>query len=145
MNLPFNGDDEFGRLHAAIRIILPLLPALCASSPMLDGKMLDCIDGRMLFYRDNQKNIPSVTGRLCRRQSSPRKITTNLFTNRSRKTLHLFNEDKLLDPVWVNSRGSDGTIRSRVDRNKSDGYTRVPECRPGDPGIRNTDIKNDGE
>ena len=28
LNLPFADDDEFGRLHAAIRAILPLLPAL---------------------------------------------------------------------------------------------------------------------
>jgi len=34
INLPFANDAQFARLHAAIRLILPLLPALAASSPM---------------------------------------------------------------------------------------------------------------
>ncbi len=33
LNLPFGDDEEFGRLHASIRLLLPLLPALAASSP----------------------------------------------------------------------------------------------------------------
>src|SRR6185436_8561391 len=32
INLPFSGDEELGRLHAAVRLLLPLLPALAASS-----------------------------------------------------------------------------------------------------------------
>ena len=31
LNLPFAGDAEFASLHAAIRILLPLMPALTAS------------------------------------------------------------------------------------------------------------------
>ena len=38
LNLPFDGDDEFGRLHGAIRALLPLLPALAASSPFVEGR-----------------------------------------------------------------------------------------------------------
>ena len=36
LNLPFSSDEEFGRLHAAIRLLLPLLPALAASSPLVE-------------------------------------------------------------------------------------------------------------
>ena len=32
LNLPFGDDQEFGRLHAAIRVLFPILPALTASS-----------------------------------------------------------------------------------------------------------------
>jgi carboxylate-amine ligase len=32
LNLPFYDDKEFAKLHAAIRLVLPILPALCASS-----------------------------------------------------------------------------------------------------------------
>ncbi len=39
LNLPFRGDAEFARLHAAIRVLLPLLPALAASSPFIDGRL----------------------------------------------------------------------------------------------------------
>ena len=34
INLPFHGDEEFSRLHAAIRFLLPILPGLAASSPI---------------------------------------------------------------------------------------------------------------
>lgn len=34
INLPFADDQEFARLHAAIRFLLPIVPALAASSPV---------------------------------------------------------------------------------------------------------------
>ena len=37
VRLSFSDDDEFSRLHAAARIILPIVPALTASSPILEG------------------------------------------------------------------------------------------------------------
>lgn len=38
VNLPFANDEEFNHLHNAIRLVLPLLPALAASTPFLEGK-----------------------------------------------------------------------------------------------------------
>ena len=38
LNLPFAGDEEFARLHAAIRLVLPLLPALATSSPVVEDR-----------------------------------------------------------------------------------------------------------
>ncbi|MCC9606354.1 glutamate-cysteine ligase family protein [Blastopirellula sp. JC732] len=61
LNLPFAGDEEFGRLHAAIRLIMPLLPALAASSPICDGKPSGFLDTRMEVYRTNSQRIPSLT------------------------------------------------------------------------------------
>jgi gamma-glutamyl:cysteine ligase YbdK (ATP-grasp superfamily) len=54
LNLPFYDDEEFARLHAAVRIVLPLLPALCASSPILDGKATGKLDTRLEYYKSNQ-------------------------------------------------------------------------------------------
>jgi glutamate---cysteine ligase / carboxylate-amine ligase len=34
INLPFSDDSQFARLHAAVRLLLPLLPSLAASSPI---------------------------------------------------------------------------------------------------------------
>ncbi|HYE03301.1 MAG TPA: glutamate-cysteine ligase family protein, partial [Phycisphaerales bacterium] len=53
LNLPFRGDEEFGRLHAAVRLILPMLPALAASSPMMDGRVTGVADNRLAVYRTN--------------------------------------------------------------------------------------------
>ncbi|HET9233312.1 MAG TPA: glutamate-cysteine ligase family protein, partial [Candidatus Eisenbacteria bacterium] len=51
LNLPFANDAEFGRLHAAIRLVLPLLPALAASSPARSGRLTGFMDTRLNVYR----------------------------------------------------------------------------------------------
>jgi len=62
LNLPFADDEEFGRLHAAIRLVLPILPALAASSPVVEGRVTGLLDSRLEAYRANARRIPSVTG-----------------------------------------------------------------------------------
>lgn len=62
INLPFASDEEFGRLHAAIRLVLPLLPAIAASSPFADGRRQEALDYRMEVYRNNSRRVPSLTG-----------------------------------------------------------------------------------
>jgi len=62
LNLPFRGDAQFGALHAAIRAVLPLLPALSASSPIVGGKVTGLLDTRLDAYRTHQERIPSATG-----------------------------------------------------------------------------------
>src|SRR6185503_15213203 len=64
LNLPFYDDEEFAKLHAAIRLVLPILPALCASSPLLDGKLTGIQDTRLRYYKTNQIRIPSITGKV---------------------------------------------------------------------------------
>jgi len=62
INLPFANDEEFGRLHAALRLIIPLLPALAASSPIADGDWAPIADQRLEVYRNNSKRVPMMTG-----------------------------------------------------------------------------------
>jgi carboxylate-amine ligase len=42
--------------------MLPLIPGLCASSPILEGKITGFLDSRLEFYKTNQKEIPELTG-----------------------------------------------------------------------------------
>jgi gamma-glutamyl:cysteine ligase YbdK (ATP-grasp superfamily) len=62
INLPFKNDAEFGPLHAAIRTILPLLPALAASTPVLEGRRTGLLDARVDAYARNQISVPPITG-----------------------------------------------------------------------------------
>jgi gamma-glutamyl:cysteine ligase YbdK (ATP-grasp superfamily) len=133
LNLPFNGDEEFGRLHAAIRVILPLLPALCASSPMLDGKMSGYQDTRMLYYRDNQKRIPSVTGMIVPEALFSEKDYEKHIYQQISKDIAPFDDDDILDPVWVNSRGA----MARFDRGSIEiRVMDIQECPKADLAIQ---------
>jgi len=62
INLPFLDDTEFGPLHAAVRAVLPLLPALAASSPVLEGRRTGLADARVDAYARNQSRVPPITG-----------------------------------------------------------------------------------
>jgi carboxylate-amine ligase len=62
LNLPFANDEEFARLHAAIRLVLPLLPALAASSPIVEGNVTGHADNRLAFYRANSAKLPALCG-----------------------------------------------------------------------------------
>lgn len=62
LNLPFAGDAEFARLHAAIRLVLPLLPALAAASPLVEGRATGLPDNRLAFYRRNSVQLPALCG-----------------------------------------------------------------------------------
>lgn len=62
LNVPFANDIEFGKLHAAMRLVLPIIPALSASTPIIDSKLTGLLDTRLDFYRSNQKKIPSISG-----------------------------------------------------------------------------------
>lgn len=64
LNLPFSGDEEFGRLHAAVRLILPLLPAVAAASPVVEGRLTGRMDNRLNVYRTNSRKIPMVAGQV---------------------------------------------------------------------------------
>ncbi len=62
LNLPFANDEEFCQLHNTVRLLLPLLPSLAASTPFLDGVKTGLLDSRLDFYGKNQALIPSIGG-----------------------------------------------------------------------------------
>lgn len=106
INLPFANDEEFGRLHAAIRIVLPLLPGLAASSPLVEGKVTGKHDSRLGFYMDNQRRIPSIIGtvipeRVFTEKDYQEKILQNIY-----KDIAPQDPDEILQDEWLNSRGA---------------------------------------
>jgi carboxylate-amine ligase len=104
LNLPFANDEEFGRLHAAVRAILPILPALAASSPFCEGRFAGSLDARLDAYRSNARRVPSVTGQV---------IPEPVFTRSAYESLleSIYADLAPLDPEgtlrheWVNARG----------------------------------------
>ncbi|MBI1768359.1 MAG: glutamate--cysteine ligase [Bacteroidetes bacterium] len=106
LNLPFYDDEEFAKLHAAVRILLPLLPALCASSPILDERVTDKLNKRLDFYKTNQAKIPSITGKVIPEAVFSKRNYVNTIYEKIREDIERFDENKILDPIWVNSRGA---------------------------------------
>ena len=106
INLPFANDDEFCTLHNAIRLLLPLLPALAASTPILDGKKTGFLDSRLDYYGKNQQRIPSIGGSLIpeiidSEAQYRKKILAPMYHD-----IAVFDTAGLLQHEWLNSRGA---------------------------------------
>jgi gamma-glutamyl:cysteine ligase YbdK (ATP-grasp superfamily) len=106
LNLPFANDEEFGRLHAAIRLVLPLIPAVAASSPFVEGRATGLCDNRLDHYRTNCRRLPCITGAI---------VPEPVFTERDyeRRILDVIakevaplDPESVLEPIWVNARGA---------------------------------------
>jgi gamma-glutamyl:cysteine ligase YbdK (ATP-grasp superfamily) len=119
LNLPFYDDEEFAKLHAAVRLILPILPALCASSPILDGKLTGVLDTRLNFYKTNQSKIPSITGKVIPEAIFSKRNYLNQVYEKIKSDISVHDAGNILNPIWVNSRGAiprfdRGSIEIRV-------------------------------
>jgi gamma-glutamyl:cysteine ligase YbdK (ATP-grasp superfamily) len=106
INLSFNGDEEFGKLHAAIRALLPLIPAVAASSPFLDSKYCGFLDGRIETYRHNQEKIPSITGKVIPEAVFTYKDYEEQIFNRVKADIAPYDPEHLLNHFFLNSRGA---------------------------------------
>jgi len=62
LNLSFASEEDFARLMAAIRMVLPLVPALAASSPVVEGRVTGLLDNRLEVYRTNSDRVQTMTG-----------------------------------------------------------------------------------
>lgn len=119
LNLPFQGDDEFGRLHAAIRAILPILPALTASSPVMDETLTGRLDNRVEVYRHNCAKVPSVTGRVIPEPVYTHDDYQTQILSRIYRDMRPMDPEGILAEEWINARGciarfSRDTIEVRV-------------------------------
>lgn len=106
INLPFAGDEEFARLHAAIRLVLPLLPALAASSPLMDGAPSGMLDSRLDVYRTNARAVPSVTGCVIPERVFTRRDYEQTLLGGIYRDLAAHEGSEVLCEEWVNARGA---------------------------------------
>jgi gamma-glutamyl:cysteine ligase YbdK (ATP-grasp superfamily) len=106
LNLPFYDDEEFAKLHAAVRLVLPLLPALCASSPILDGQLTGMLDTRLKYYKTNQAKIPSITGKIIPEAVFSKRNYLNTIYEKIKSDIAPYDTEHVLNPIWVNSRGA---------------------------------------
>jgi len=113
INLPFANDAEFDRLHSAIRLVLPLLPGLAASSPFLEGRYTGMMDARLDAYRNNARQIPTITGKVIPEPVSSRAGYEAQILAPMYRAIAEHDPDGVLQHEWLNSRGA----IARFDRN----------------------------
>lgn len=123
LNLPFTGDsepgDEFGRLHAAIRLLLPIMPALTASSPIKEGQLTGLLDTRLEVYRSNSARIPQTAGRVIPEPAYTKAEYEARILHPIYDAYAPFDPEGTLRHEWANARGAiarftRGSIEVRV-------------------------------
>lgn len=106
INLPFANDAEFEKLLAAVRLLLPILPAIAASSPLADGRLTGFMDYRMQVYPDQSPDQPTIVGPLVP------EVVRSRAEHETCVLAPMYKAIEALDPLhclrfeWLNSRGA---------------------------------------
>lgn len=64
INLSYTGERDMVDLYNHIRVLLPYLVAVTASSPVVEGRLTGNADNRLIFYQENQKETPCICNRI---------------------------------------------------------------------------------
>lgn len=105
INFPFQTEDDFVRVHAACRFVLPLLPGLAASTPFLDGRKAAALDARLLTYEGNCRRVPEITGEvvpeIIESAAAYEQLLEGIYA-----ALAPHDPEAILREEWVNARGA---------------------------------------
>lgn len=113
LNMPFANDNEFARLHAAVRLLLPILPAIAASSPIAEGGYSGFLDFRMANYCEHQLKVPSTIGRVIPETVSSAAAYEAKILAPMYREIAALDPEEMLQHEWLNARGE----IPRFDRN----------------------------
>jgi carboxylate-amine ligase len=106
INLPFAGDAEFQRLHTAIRTLLPVMPAIAASSPLMEEELTGFMDTRLETYRHNARRIPAITGLVVPEFIRSRGEYEQIILEPMYSAIAPHDPAHVLQYEWLNSRGA---------------------------------------
>lgn len=106
VNLPFGTERETVLLHNAIACLLPYLPAISASSPMVEGDFGPDLDNRLRFYQSNQSRMPMIAGDVIPEFVSSYRDYRSRILERIYQALEGIPGGEVLRHEWVNSRGA---------------------------------------
>jgi gamma-glutamyl:cysteine ligase YbdK (ATP-grasp superfamily) len=103
INYPYESPDDLVTAFNKIRSLIPYLVAVSASSPLVEGKTTSYMDNRLVYYRQNQAQIPEICHGIL-----PEKL--DRMEDYVRINQDIYEELKrcrgeILCHEWVNSRG----------------------------------------
>ncbi|MEY3201858.1 MAG: hypothetical protein RIR70_1408 [Pseudomonadota bacterium] len=104
LNLPFGNEEEFVRLHAALRLVCPLIPALAAASPVAGGTLTGFQDYRMQCYARHQARVKESIGMVIpdtvfSREDYERRVLIPMY-----QAIDALDESGVLREEWLNVR-----------------------------------------
>jgi hypothetical protein len=103
INLSYAHEQELVATYNRIRSLLPYLIAVTASSPMVEGHLTGIADNRLVYYRENQKEIPRICNRIIpekiRSLGDYRATQEEVFAELRQRGAEILCEE------WVNSSG----------------------------------------
>ncbi len=106
LNLPYQKEADAILQHNLLANLCPYLPAVSASSPIFEGALHPDVDNRLAFYKQNQQEVPSVSGDVVPEYvSSLKDYKTHVIGKYSRDLAKAGASSTLLFKEWVNSRG----------------------------------------
>ncbi|HEX7444934.1 MAG TPA: glutamate-cysteine ligase family protein [Methanothrix sp.] len=103
INYPYESPDDLVTAFNKIRSLIPYLVAVSASSPLVEGETTSYMDNRLVYYRQNQAQIPEICHSII-----PEKL--DRMEDYVRINQDIYEELKkcrgeILCHEWVNSRG----------------------------------------
>jgi len=106
LNLPFYDDAEFVKLHAAIRVVLPLIPAIAASSPFMDGTDNGVCDNRLMVYQQHCHRFPQAMGPVVPEAAASIEDYHCTILEPIYQALKPHDPEGILAFEWINARGA---------------------------------------
>ena len=106
LNLPYQKERDGIEMHNLLANLSAYLPAITASSPIYEGKAGLDIDNRLVFYKVNQSEIPSITGDVIPEYASSfSRYKHDVIVQYSEDLARAGADKTILWREWINSRG----------------------------------------
>jgi gamma-glutamyl:cysteine ligase YbdK (ATP-grasp superfamily) len=64
LNVSYTGEEDMVSTFNTLRSLIPWLVAVSAASPFVEGRFRGAMDSRLLYYRENQRQIPAICNRI---------------------------------------------------------------------------------
>lgn len=103
INISYTGNDTLVEMFNRLRALLPYMIAISAASPFVEGRTTGYMDNRLLFYMENQREIPEICNGVIPERI--RCIKDYVMINRGIYGKLQEKGADLLCREWVNSRG----------------------------------------
>jgi gamma-glutamyl:cysteine ligase YbdK (ATP-grasp superfamily) len=103
VNVHYANESKMVSMFNRLRALTPYLVALTASSPFVEGRATGMMDNRLLYYRQNQKRVPSICNNVIPEKLRSRAHHDEIIESIYQKLREIGGDE--LCHEWIDSRG----------------------------------------